>query len=97
MRNRDGSRLLHFQHSARAVVAHPGKDRTNGVAPGIAGTEQESTLNRMKSKVHVKSAETAAANEVLTPESLEDKFRALENTDRIEALLNEIKGRHAVN
>ena len=51
----------------------------------------------MKSKVHVKSAETAAANEVLTPVSLEDKFRDLENTDRVEALLNEIKGRHAVN
>ena len=37
LRNRDGSRLLHFQHSARAVVAHAGKDGTNGVVPGIAG------------------------------------------------------------
>ena len=38
----------------------------------------------MKSKVHVKSAENAAASEVLAPESLEDRFQALESEDKVE-------------
>jgi phage shock protein A len=83
--------MLVAEHRRAKVVGRAAKARH------AVGTEHESTLNRMKSKVRVKSAETAAANEVLTPESLEDKFRALENTDRVEALLNEIKTRHAVN
>jgi phage shock protein A len=45
--------------------------------------------------VHIKSAENAAAVEVLSPESLEDRFRALENEDKVELLLSEIKSRHA--
>ena len=49
----------------------------------------------MKSRVHVKSAENAAAVEVLAPESLEDRFQALENHDKVELLLSEIKSRQA--
>lgn len=55
--------------------------------------QPEHTIDRMKSKVHVKSAENAAAVEVLAPESLEDRFKALENQDKVELLLNEIKSR----
>jgi len=83
--------MLVAEHRRAKVVGRAAKAR------GIVGSEQESTINRMKSKVHGKSAETAAANEVLTPESLEDKFRALESTDRVEALLNEIKSRQSIN
>ena len=54
------------------------------------------TIDRMKSKVHIKSAENAAAVEVLAPESLEDRFKTLENQDKVELLLNEIKSRHAL-
>ena len=61
----------------------------------VAGSQQEHTLDRMKSKVHVKSAENAAAVEVLAPESLEDRFQALESEDKVELLLNEIKNRQA--
>jgi hypothetical protein len=50
----------------------------------------------MKSKVQVKRAENAAASEILNPETLEDKFKALESEDRVEALLNEIKSRQVV-
>ena len=39
------------------------------------------------------AAENAAATEVLTPESLEDKFRALESQDQVELMLKEIKSR----
>jgi phage shock protein A len=61
----------------------------------VVGSQQEHTLDRMKSKVHVKSAENAAAVEVLAPESLEDRFQALESEDKVELLLNEIKSRQA--
>ena len=49
-----------------------------------------------KTKVHVKAAENAAASEVLAPESLEDRFQALESEDKVEMLLKEIKSRQAV-
>ena len=83
--------MLIAEHRRAKVVGRATKARQ------VVGTDQEHALGRMKSKVHVTAAENAAATEVLTPESLEDKFRDLENTDRVEALLNEIKGRHAVN
>jgi phage shock protein A len=83
--------MLVAEHRRAKVVGRAAKARH------AVGSEQEGTLNRMKSKVHISTAQTAAANEVLTPESLEDKFRALESTDRVEALLNEIKSRQAIN
>ena len=62
-------------------------------AQHVVGNDQENTIGRMKSKVHVTAAENAAATEVLTPESLEDKFRALENEDKVELMLKELKSR----
>jgi len=59
------------------------------------GSNPEHTIDRMKSKVNVRSAENAAAVEVLAPESLEDRFRALENQDKVELLLKEIKSRQS--
>jgi phage shock protein A len=81
--------MLVAEHRRAKVVGRATKARQ------VIGSTQESTLNRMKSKVHVKVAENAAASEVLTPESLEDSFRALESSDKIEILLNEIKSRRA--
>jgi hypothetical protein len=62
----------------------------------IVGTDQEHAIGRMKTKVHVKAAENAAAGEILAPESLEDRFHALESEDKVETLLKEIKSRQAV-
>ncbi len=59
------------------------------------GVGQESAIGRLKSRVRTKSAENAAACEVLAPETLEDRFQALESEDKVELLLNEIKGRQA--
>ena len=42
-----------------------------------------------------RTAANAAAVEVLVPETLEEKFQALESGDKIEALLSEIKSRQA--
>ncbi len=79
--------MLIAEHRRAKVVGRATKARQE------VGTKQENTLNRMKSRVHVKVAENAAASEVLTPESLEDSFRALESSDKVEVLLNEIKSR----
>lgn len=82
--------MLMAEHRRAKVVGRATQARQ------IVGNGQEHTLDRMKSKVHVKSAENAAASEVLAPESLEDKFRTLESEDKVEMLLNEIKSRQAV-
>jgi len=81
--------MLVAEHRRAKVVGRATKARQ------VVGNEQEQALGRMKSKVHVQSAENAAASEVLAPESLEDRFQALESEDQIETLLNEIKARQA--
>ncbi len=82
--------MLVAEHRRARVVGRANKARAAG------SDEAESTINRMKTKVHVRAAENAAATEILNPETLEDKFRALESEDKVEVLLNEIKSRHAV-
>jgi phage shock protein A len=82
--------MLVAEHRRAKVVGRATKARQ------VVGNDQESTMNRMKSKVHVHAAQNAAASEILSPETLEDKFRALESEDKVEALLSEIKSRQAV-
>ncbi|HTB98902.1 MAG TPA: PspA/IM30 family protein [Terracidiphilus sp.] len=82
--------MLVAEHRRAKVVGRATKARQ------VVGTDQEQALNRMKSKVRVQSAENAAATEILSPETLEDKFKALESEDKVEMMLNEIKGRQAV-
>ncbi len=82
--------MLVAEHRRAKVVGRATKARQ------VVGTDQEQALNRMKSKVRVQSAENAAATEVLTPETLEDKFKALESEDKVEFMLNEIKSRQPV-
>jgi phage shock protein A len=79
--------MLVAEHRRAKIVGRATQARQN------VGNGQEAALNRMKSKVHVKAAENAAASELLAPETLEDKFQALESEDKVEALLNEIKSR----
>ena len=82
--------MLIAEHRRAKVVGRAAK------AQHVVANDQESTIGRMKSKVHVTAAENAAATEVLTPESLEDKFRSLENEDKVEMMLKELKSRQAV-
>lgn len=79
--------MLIAEHRRARVVGRAAR------AQHVVSNDQESTIGRMKSKVHVTAAENAAATEVLTPESLEDKFRALENEDQVELMLKELKSR----
>lgn len=82
--------MLMAEHRRAKVVGRATKARQ------IVGNSQEHALGRMQTKVHVQSAQNAAASEVLAPESLEDRFQALESEDKVEVLLREIKSRHAV-
>jgi phage shock protein A len=81
--------MLVAEHRRAKVVGRATQARQ------VVGSTQEHTLGRMKSRVHMKSAENAAAVEILTPESLEDRFQALESEDKVELLLSEIKSRQA--
>jgi phage shock protein A len=83
--------MLVAEHRRAKIVGRATKARQT------IGIGQEQTLGRMKSKVHVKSAQNAAASEILAPETLEDKFKALESEDRVETLLNELKSKIAAN
>ncbi len=81
--------MLVAEHRRAKVVGRAAKVRQ------VIGPDQDHTMERMKSRVQSKAAENAATAEILAPESLEDKFKALESEDKVELLLNEIKSRHA--
>ena len=82
--------MLMAEHRRAKVVGRATKARQ------VVGDSQEHAIGRMQTKVHVTSAENAAASEVMAPETLEDRFHALENEDKVEVLLKEIKSRQAV-
>jgi phage shock protein A len=81
--------MLVAEHRRAKVVGRATKARQ------AVGSDQVQAFGRMKSKVHVTSAENAAASEILSPETLEDRFKALESEDKVEMMLNEIKSRVA--
>jgi phage shock protein A len=81
--------MLVAEHRRAKVVGRATQARQ------VVGNNQEHALGRMKSRVHLKAAENAAACEILAPETLEDRFQALESEDKIELLLREIKSRQA--
>ena len=81
--------MLVAEHRRAKVVGRAAKARQ------AVGSDQDHAMDRMKGRVHMKAAENAATSEVMVSETLEDKFKALENADKIELLLNEIKSRQA--
>jgi phage shock protein A len=81
--------MLVAEHRRAKVVGRATQARQ------VVGNGQEHALGRLKSRVHVKSAENAAASEVMVPETLEDRFQALESEDKVEQLLTEMKSRQS--
>ena len=79
--------MLVAEHRRANVVGRAAKARQ------AVGPDQDHAMERMKGRVRLKAAENAATSEVMGSESLEDKFKALENQDQIELQLNEIKSR----
>ena len=84
------SEMLITEHRRAKVVGRATQARQ------LVGTDQEHAMGRMRSKVHVRAAENAAASEILSPETLEDKFKTLESEDKVELLLAEMKSRKAL-
>jgi phage shock protein A len=82
--------MLVAEHRRAKVVGRANKARQ------VVGNQQESAIGRMKSRVHLSAAQNAAAGEILAPQSLEDRFLALESEDKVELLLQEIKTRQAL-
>jgi len=83
--------ILVAEHRRASVVGRAAQAR-QGV-----GVTQDAALGRMKSRVRQHEAESAAASEVLVPESLEDRFQDLEEHDQIELLLGQLKEQAALN
>jgi phage shock protein A len=81
--------MLVAEHRRAKVVGRATQARQ------AVGSDQDHAIGRLKSRVRIKAAENAAASEVLNPETLEDRFRALESGDKVELLLKEIKSRQA--
>jgi phage shock protein A len=82
--------MLAAEHRRAKVVGRATQARQ------AVGANQDHAMSRLKSRVRIKSAENAAASEVMVPETLEDRFQALESQDKVEVLLKEIKSRQAV-
>jgi len=82
--------MLAAEHRRAKVVGRAAQARQ------AVGAGQDNAMGRLKSRVHLKAAKNAAVSEVLAPDSLEDRFQALESEDKVELLLNEIKSRQAV-
>jgi phage shock protein A len=82
--------MLVAEHRRAKVVGRATRART------LTGPDQDNAMDRMKSKVRQTAAENAATSEVMVTETLEDKFKSLENGDKVELLLNEMKSRRAL-
>ncbi len=81
--------MLVAEHRRAKIVGKATKARQ------VVGNGQEQTIGRMRTKVHVKSAENAAVSEILSPETLEEKFKTLESEDKVEIMLQELKSKAA--
>jgi phage shock protein A len=90
-------KLQETQSACEMLVAQHRRARTVGKANSaraIAGVQQKSmTLNRLRSSVLQQEATNTAAHSILEDDSLEDKFAAIEQEDRVELLLQELKNR----
>jgi phage shock protein A len=83
------SEMLIAEHRRARAVGRAAEARR------AAGIDKAHAMDRMKSRVHARSAQSVAASEVMAQETLEDRFRALESEDRVEILLKEIKSQQA--
>jgi phage shock protein A len=90
-------KLQETQSACEMLVAQHRRARTVGKANSaraIAGAQHKSTtLNRLRSSVLQQEATNSAAHSILEDDSLEDRFAAIEQEDRVELLLQELKNR----
>jgi len=82
--------MLVAEHRRAKVVGRATRARVS------AGPDQAHAIDRMKNKVRLTTAEASATSEVMVTETLEDKFKALENEDKVELELRQMKSRLAL-
>jgi phage shock protein A len=90
-------KLQETQSTCEMLIAQHRRARTVGkanAARAVAGIQQKSaTLSQLRSSLLRQEATNAAAHSILGDDSLEDKFAAIEQEDRVERLLQELKSR----
>lgn len=90
-------KLQETQSTCEMLIAQHRRARTVGnanAARAVAGAQRKSAaLSQLRSSVLRQEATNAAAHSILGDDSLEDKFAAIEQEDRVERLLQELKNR----
>lgn len=87
--------LLLTQHRRAQMVSRATEARA-AAESGVTGARREPTLQRVQARIDGTEAHNHAAKELLAGEtagSLEDRFRALEQDDRVEQMLAELKSK----
>ena len=84
--------LLIAQHR-RAKMVKKATEAQAAAQNGASGVLHARTVSRMKARIDNAEARNHAAKELMSGESLEARFEALEQEDRVEQLLNELKSR----
>jgi phage shock protein A len=90
-------KLRETQAACEMLVAQHRRARTVGKANSaraIAEAQHKSTtLNKLRSSVLRQEATNTASHSILEDDSLEDRFAAIEQEDRVERLLEDLKNR----
>ena len=87
--------LLMVQHRRAQMVSRATEARS-AAESGVAGASREPTMQRVQVRIDGTEAQNHAAKQLLAGEaagSLEDRFRALEQDDRVEQMLAELKNK----
>lgn len=88
--------LLIAQHRRARMVSKATEARA-ALDSGSTGAPQAKVLSRMQARIEAQGAGNHAAEALLPEASLEDRFAALEQGDRIEQLLLELKNKEGKN
>ena len=84
--------LLIAQHR-RAQMVSKATEARHAAENGKPGAPKAKTLDRMQTRIVSTEAKNHAAKTLLPGDSLEDRFQALEQEDRVEQMLHELKNK----
>jgi phage shock protein A len=84
--------IMIAQHRRARVVR-----KAHEAHQAVENKDRAASLTRMRTRIIGSEAQNAATGEMLTGDSLEDRFALLEREEQIEALLQDLKQLHAPN
>jgi phage shock protein A len=92
-------KLKETESTCEMLIAQSRRARAVGKAHSaqtlVDSRHKSVTIDRLRSRVVGREAENAAAYTLMEGDTLEEKFSALEREDQIEALLQDLKSKHA--